>query len=253
MLILLFIAPFLLFYSCGKSKKARVHVYLTDNPANYDKVNIDIRQLFINTADSSGSGWVEIPLNNPGVYNLLDFRNYLDTLLGTIDLPAGKISQMRMVLGPNNSVITGGNTYDLQTPSAQQSGLKFNIHTEMLEGITYHIWIDFDAGNSVVKAGNSGKYLLKPVIRTFTMASGGAIRGVVLPDAANAWIYAIKGADTVASAKPNTGGSFLIRGVPEGTYVLLLDGNNGYKDKSISGVAVTTGKMIDVGTTTLTQ
>jgi hypothetical protein len=59
----------------------------------------------------------------------------------------------------------------LETPSAQQSGLKINIHLDVNAGILYQMWPDFDAGHSITKAGNN-KYMLKPVIRATLQALG---------------------------------------------------------------------------------
>jgi hypothetical protein len=69
----------------------------------------------------------------------LDFTNGLDTLLGSTVLPAGKISQMRLVLGSRNTVNIDGTISDLKTPSAQQSGLKFKIDATLKAGITYDV------------------------------------------------------------------------------------------------------------------
>ena len=115
--------------ACNKNKQAKLEVYLTDDPANYSEVNIDIQKVLINVSNG-GENWKELPIT-PGVYNLLDFRNGLDVLLGSIELPAGKVSQIRMELGANNSVKEGTNVYALTTPSAQQSGLKFNVNVEL--------------------------------------------------------------------------------------------------------------------------
>jgi hypothetical protein len=238
--------------SCNKNKQAKLTVYLTDDPANYDEVNIDIQEVLINVSND-GENWKSLPIK-AGVYNLLDFRNGLDTVLGTIELPAGKVSQIRMVLGSNNTVKVGTNVYDLTTPSAQQSGLKFNVQVELTEGINYKLWIDFDAGRSIVKAGNSGKYILKPVIKTFTEATSGAIKGIILPEAAQAWVYAINGTDTVASGKPETiTGFFLLRGIAPGTYKVAIDATNNYKDSTINNVIVTLGNVTNTGTSTLVQ
>lgn len=50
----------------------------------------------------------------------------------------------------------------------------------MIDGIEYKLWLDFDAGRSVVEIGN-GNYILKPVIRIYSEATSGAIKGSVLP------------------------------------------------------------------------
>ncbi|UEQ75212.1 DUF4382 domain-containing protein [Chryseobacterium arthrosphaerae] len=112
---------------------------------------------------------------------------------------------MRMVLGPNNSIVVNGVSYPLQIPSAQQSGLKFNWHQTLSANGAYTVWIDFDAGRSVVTTGN-GSYILKPVIRTFSELTNGQIKGYVQPQAAQAVVHAIMASDTISTAIPNPDG-----------------------------------------------
>ena len=245
----------LTFSSCKKDKgNSRLSVYLTDDPAIYDAVNIDVASVEIkSTDDQSDNGWQQLTLAKAGVYNLLDFRNGMDTLLASVELPAGKVSQLRLILGNNNSVVINGNSIPLplQTPSAQQSGLKFNIHADLVEGVTYKVWIDFVAARSIVNTGNNN-YVLKPVIRTFTEATSGAIKGVALPIAAVPVASAISGTDTLSSI-PDVNGNYLIRGVPAGVWKVLIDGNSGYNDSTINNVNVVLGQVTNVGTVTLTQ
>jgi len=245
----------IIFFSCKKEKgNSRLNVYLTDSPALYDAVNIDVVSVEIKSTDDQGdNGWQQLTLAKAGVYNLLDFRNGMDTLLSSVELPAGKVSQLRLILGNNNSVVINGTTLPLplQTPSAQQSGLKFNIHADLVEGVTYKVWIDFDAARSIVNTGNNN-YVLKPVIRTFTEATSGAIKGVALPLAAVPVASAISGTDTLSSI-PDATGNYLIRGVPAGVWKVLIDGNNGYNDSTINNVNVVLGQVTNVGTVTLTQ
>jgi len=243
------------FSSCKKDKgSARLSVYLTDAPAGYDAVNIDIVKLQIKTNDDpSDNGWQELTLSKAGVYNLLDFRNGMDTLLSSVELPGGKVSQLRMILGTNNSIVVNGNSLPLplETPSAQQSGLKFNIHADLVEGVTYKVWIDFDAARSIVKTGSSN-YILKPVVRTFTEATSGAIKGIALPTAAAPVASAISGTDTLSTI-PDATGKYLIRGVPAGIWKVFIDGSNGYGDTTINNLNVTLGQVTNAGTATLTQ
>jgi len=243
----------IIFSSCKKDKgNAKLSVYLTDAPAAYDAVNIDVASVEIKSSDDpSDNGWQALTLVKTGIYNLLDFRNGMDALLGSVELPAGRVSQMRLKLGANNSVVVNGSTLQLplQTPSAQTSGLKFNIHADLVEGVTYKVWIDFDAARSIVKTGNSS-YILKPVVRTFTEATSGAIKGIALPSAAVPVVSAIMGTDTLG-ALPDANGQYLIRGVPAGTWKVFVDGNNNYNDSTILNVNVTLGQVTDVGTVTL--
>jgi Domain of unknown function (DUF4382) len=143
---------------------------LTDGPAGYDAVYIDVEKVEVNVSSDSGTttGWQILDLLRPGVYNLLKFSNGIDTVLAAADLPSGTLSQLRLVPGNNNSVVIGGQSYLLKTPSAQQSGLKLNIHSMLTTGIEYRLWIDFDANRSIVSTG-SGEYILHPVLRTVTL------------------------------------------------------------------------------------
>lgn len=237
---------------------SRLEVYLTDAPGDYQAVWIDVQKIMVNVgADSVGDdGWVEAPLLRPGLYNLLDFRNGKDTILAAVDLPAGKVSQIRLVLGDNNSlVLNDGTEIKLTTPSAQQSGLKLNIHATLEAGIPYALVLDFDAARSIVKAGNSGKYLLKPVIRTFAKAAGGAIEGVVLPSEAKAYVLALQDEDTVGSAIPDTEGAYKFWGMPAGAYQLVFapDTATAYLSDTLSNVAVQVGEVTKVDTVILAQ
>src|SRR5688572_7114510 len=242
--------------SCKKENgNARLTVFLTDAPADYDAVNIDIVALEIKASNDTGNnGWQTLPLASPGVYNLLEFTNGMDTILSSIELPAGKVSQLRLILGENNTIVVNGiaQPLPLETPSAQQSGLKFNIHADLVEGVEYKIWIDFDAARSIVVTGNNS-YILKPVIRTFTEATSGAIKGVVLPAAADPWIHAVMGTDSISAIPDAVTGQYLIRGVPAGTWNVVGDGKNGYNDQTINNINVILGQVTVVDTITLTQ
>ncbi|MFM6954149.1 MAG: DUF4382 domain-containing protein [Sphingobacteriaceae bacterium] len=233
--------------SCDKSaNNATLKVRLTDAPANFQKVLIDIQDLQINaSSDENGGTWQSLPIKK-GVYNLLDFRNGLDTLLADVELPSGSISQMRLVLGANNQVEVGDQYYDLTTPSAQQSGLKFNVQAELTPGITYKLWIDFDAARSIVQRGN-GSFSLKPVIRTFTQADSGAISGTVSPAAASPLVQAIANGDTISTIAGGDG-NFLLRGVPAGLRKVVFTPVLPYSAKTVDNVQVTDGQVSTLGT-----
>lgn len=256
-LLTLAVAAMLLAVSCAKntasySGNSHLNVYLTDGPAAYSAVNVDIQDVQVHVADdTSEASWQSIHLFQPGVYNLLDFNNGMDTLIASVDLPSGKISQMRIILGSNNSVVVNGTSHQLTTPSGQQSGLKLNLDVNLTAGFACDLWIDFNAGRSIITAGD--KYILKPVIRAFTKASSGAITGIVLPVAANATVYAIApGNDTVSSTFANNlTGMFQLNGIPAGNYSVAIDGSGSYSDTTITNVSVFTGASANVGTINL--
>jgi hypothetical protein len=243
--------------SCKKdAEKSRLTVYLTDAPAEYDAVNIEVVGIQVKASSDPGEGgWQTMPMAvSPVIYNILEFTNGMDELLSSMELPAGKISQLRLILGDNNSIVVNGVAapLPLEVPSGQESGLKFNIHADLIAGIEYKLWIDFDGKGSVVDNG-SGGYILKPLIRTFNEATSGAIKGIVSPTNANATVQATNGIGILNAIPDPVTGEFLIRGVPAGTWSVLIDANNGYIDQTKNNVIVTIGEVADIGSITLTQ
>ena len=69
---------------------SRLTVYLTDAPAEYDAVNIEVVGIEVKASSDAGEGgWTTMPMAvSPVMYNLLDFTNGMETLLSTIELPA---------------------------------------------------------------------------------------------------------------------------------------------------------------------
>jgi hypothetical protein len=232
---------------CKRSDQyAKLNIRLTDAPGQYEHVFIDVQGIEIHT---SLDGWFSPAHFNAGVYDLLQFNNGTDTLLCSFDLPAGKITQIRLFLGNNNSVVVDSVTYPLITPSAQQSGLKINLQENLLADVSYTIILDFDAGKSIVRHGN-GSYSLKPVIRAYSDLNNGKIKGIVSPMTAQPVVYAIQGTDSI-SAIPNPDGFFMICGL-NGLYNLLIQpANPAHVAITISGVQTSWGTITDVGTINL--
>lgn len=156
------------FVSCSKdetsnnSGQSTLQVRLTDAPAVYDSVNIDVQEVRVKMSeDSADSGWLAME-TNVGIYNLLDFQNGVDTVIATLPVPTQTVKQLRLVLGPNNYVVVSGVTYPLTIPSGSESGLKINLN-KSLNASLETIVVDFDAAASIHLQGN-GEYKLRPVL-----------------------------------------------------------------------------------------
>ncbi|MBL0740938.1 DUF4382 domain-containing protein [Chryseolinea sp. Jin1] len=234
--------------SSDDTANAKLEIRLTDAPGDYEEVNIDVRSIEIHSDEGDlESGWRTLSIN-PGIYNVLELTNGLDTLLGATELPAGHVSQIRLILGDNNSVKTNGVVTFLKTPSAQTSGLKLKVNADLKPGITYAITLDFDAARSIVAKGNGG-FNLKPVIRALSEATSGAIKGIVLPlDAAPAVFAVSTTGDTLATAYTDASGRFLLRALDPGTYTVKVSPKTGYAPTEKIGVSVTLGTVTDAGT-----
>lgn len=151
-----------LFAGCNKENdNSTLQVMLTDNPALYQEVNIDLVGVSVKLSKDT-TKWVELqPV--AGVYNLLGLQNGVDTLIGTLILPTSVVKEIRLVLGPNNTIKDNGITYPLTIPSGAESGLKIKINKN-LEATLETLIIDFDAALSIRKDG-PGDYKLLPVLK----------------------------------------------------------------------------------------
>jgi len=236
--LLVFLIP-----ACNKdeNQKAHLSVRMTDAPANYEAVNVDVQGVEV-----TGNGGSTVLLNtNAGVYNLLNFSNGLDTLIASGDLDAGAISQIRLILGANNTVMVDNVVYHLSAPSATESGLKLQIHQTFAAGVSYYVLLDFDATQSIVSKGN-GEYQLKPVIRTIDAATSGSIKGRISPISLGTSITA-KSNENLYSTVVNANGEFLIAGLPAGTYNVIVTPNLPLLPVTILGTTVIQGVSTDLG------
>lgn len=236
----------------SSSANGTLQVYLTDAPGDYEAVWIDIEAVRIHVNDQDNideddDGWITIS-DDPMRVNLLELTNGEFEVLGETELEAGMYSQIRLILGDENEIVKDGVTHSLDTPSAQQSGLKLNVNTQIEGGEVYTLLLDFDASRSIVEAGNSGKFLLKPVIRTVEFSQTGAIEGDIDPAESLSWVYAIAGADTVAGTKANAEGEFRLVGLLPGSYTVAINPTvENLQNKELLDVEVMPSDTTDVG------
>src|ERR1035437_7036758 len=204
--------------SCTKSSnsgaKSSLSVKMTDAPGPYNAVNIDLIGVEVTGTNNSA---VLLNVNNR-MYNLLNFSNGKDTLIGTGTLDVGTVEQIRLILGPNSTIVVNNVSYPLSTPSAEQSGLKLQVHQTLVGGVAYSILLDFDANQSIVDMGN-GTYKLKPVVRTIDAAISGTIKGKIAPIGTLVVVTATSGLVSF-SANVSATGDFLFMGLPAGTYTV---------------------------------
>lgn len=234
----------------GNPNKARLQVALTDDPGDYQAVFIDVREIKINMTSDTANGWQTLQNVQAGQYDLLKLVNDDDTILADVDLVPGRVHQIRLVLGPDNFVKIDNQLIRLETPSAQQSGLKLNIQQDVQAGLLYKLTMDFDVAKSIVKTGN-GKYMLKPTIRTVLEAAGGVLQGHVNPYSFQTAVLVFRGPnDTVASTYSSlVNGGYRVRGLSTGTYSLhFLPSDPLYRDTVISGINVSNAAITIVDT-----
>ncbi|MFM9944192.1 MAG: DUF4382 domain-containing protein [Bacteroidia bacterium] len=232
--------------SCKKdtetTKSYPYSVKMTDAPGPYTEVNIDLQAVEV-----IGSNGTTVMLDTKaGIYNLIDLSNGKDTLIANADLEDATVKQIRLILGPNSTVVVDGDTFPLSTPSAEQSGLKLQVHQTLQAGVLYEVLIDFDANQSIVKEGN-GTYKLKPVLRTIETAISGSIKGSITPIGALATVTATSSTSLVYTSNVTATGGFVIMGLPAGIYSVTVTPVSPLNPVTKTNVNVTTGISTNIG------
>jgi hypothetical protein len=248
----------------GTTADGSLRVALTDAPScGYDHVYVTIQKVSVNqssTASDTDSGWTDLTLSPPRQVDLLALTNGVLEELGTMPLQAGQYSQIRLVLAANSGTgssalanavqPTGGALTALSTPSGQQSGLKLQAHFTVEPGQMADVVLDFDACASIVKAGNSGQYILKPVISVVERLVSG-LQGFVATTLASAstTVSAQQNGATVRATSPDSTGKFTIPYLAPGTYTVVVT-SDGHATGVVTSVPVGTTTTVINGTAT---
>src|ERR1022692_3992021 len=258
------LAVILFFAACSKnnsnsssnipSGQSKMSIYLTDGPTDFYKVLVDIIQVavLIDTANTQnahddlgqwgpgfcghGRGprdrslvWDTLSIN-PGTYDLLQLRNGADTLLGSGTYPTGKVIEVRITLGTNNTVYTDSTTsYPLQIFGFNSPTLfDINVSRENVYSVSnndFKLWLDFNLQRSLILWG--GTYYLRPYVVAYNYIRLSKIQGLILPPGASPLVEAYNSSDTLY-AIPNWNGSYQFSGVSAGTYTISILGHHGY-------------------------
>jgi hypothetical protein len=176
---------------CGGT--GQIKMSMTDAPSdlvNVSQVNITFDEIRIHDDASSsvpeggpaaaadgvdGRGWIVLCTDVQTV-DLMQLTNGRFTPLcrqtvadggvesRPIDVPAGRISQLRLHLTNTQLVFNDGTpTATLVVPSGSTSGLKINVDRTVPSGGVLELKLDFNAASSINKQGD-GTYKLTPVL-----------------------------------------------------------------------------------------
>jgi hypothetical protein len=185
--------------SVGSGGTGTLSLSLTDaTTLDYQAVYVTIDRVDVHLVDNgNGPNQWETVAEPKRTYNLLDLVNGVRKELGLADLQAGDYTQMRLIIGDTpddglnifsqphpfaNYVILAGTDeiHELKVPSGPETGIKLVHGFTIEEGQTTELILDFDACRSVVKAGASGLWLLKPTIKVVDTKDYGIISGTVV-------------------------------------------------------------------------
>lgn len=190
--------------SGGGSNMGQLSVSITDKPSDsYNAVYVTISSIAVHAASDVEGTWSTIA--TPGkTVNLLALANGVREQMALVDLAPGHYTQMRLMIGTqpdsglniqnnphpfaNYVIDTNGAVHELKIPSGLQTGVKLVQGFDINANSTTELTFDFDASRSVVVAGNSGKYLLKPTIQVVDTALATVLNGKVTDQVTTAGI-----------------------------------------------------------------
>lgn len=182
-------------WGCGSASNGQLSLALADAATDqYNAVYVTVDKIQVHASDMSENSW-ETLFTPQRTYNLLALTNGVRESLGIVSLAAGHYTQMRLVLGNSpddginilsqahpyaNYVIDADNAYhELKVPSGSQTGVKIVQGFDVNDSETTELILDFNAAASVVIAGSSGNYLLKPTIKILATTDYAILSGTI--------------------------------------------------------------------------
>jgi hypothetical protein len=175
-IILIYFCLVFITVSCQKGiNSSLMKVGLTDagpspQDSGYSHVYIDIKQISIGYTGAQNDVWMDLP-TNAGIYDLLKLTNNLTTVISNeITVPIGRVGQIRLILGVNNSITIGGASFNLKVASGITSGVKILVDADIKR--TQNLWIvlDFNVSKSIIQNG-TGDFTLVPVIEVKSISN----------------------------------------------------------------------------------
>ncbi len=262
-------------------------VYITDGPVNFDNAFIDIQLLEVkiendscggtshdsnddhgsdagddNHSSNSGTNdnssseiedntscekWDTLQIN-AGVYDLLKFRNGVDALLASNNIPKGQVKAVRLTLGNNNSVVIDSISHPMELKENKKVTLKIaDLEITDINHSVLHL--DFDLAQSI--EFKDSRFELRPRIKSFNDKKAAKIEGMVLPGSAKTTVTLTGNKDSL-TAIASREGEFKIRGIQSTSFSLHFAANaGGYKDTTISGLSLSSGGELKIPIVTL--
>jgi uncharacterized protein DUF4382/carboxypeptidase family protein len=190
------IAPLLLLIGCGGGETGKLSLSLTDAATDqYNAVYVTIDEVQVHQSGGDPDGGWQTVANPKKTFNLFDLVNGVREELGIATLATGHYTQMRLIIGntpddginilskshpfANYVIDTNNVVHELKVPSGMQTGLKIVQGFDINANETTELILDFDASASVVIAGSSGQYLLKPTIKILETTDFSIVSGTV--------------------------------------------------------------------------
>lgn len=157
----------------GSSGTATINFWVSDQPGamdDFESLNVTVTRVAFKPANrtanesmndsendsEAGSGWVEHDVNDTTV-DLTELRGENASLVDSVEVPNGTYTKTVMYVSEVDGTTTDGEHPNVKLPSE-----KLQLDSEFTAGTNESVDFVFDI--KVTKAGNSGKYVIRPVI-----------------------------------------------------------------------------------------
>ena len=184
----------------GGDEAGSMTLLLTDAPGDFARAIVTIERIELLRNDEAENDSTEGDNDGNRIVlrdvawtgDLLELANDVDEIVSEITVPGGSYSQLRFIISGGCIEVEGedGETSvyasddymecgaadgDLQMPSFRSSGLKVNLPSGFdFDGDHRIVLVDFDVSESFGhQAGNSGKWVMHPVIRATEVVMSG--------------------------------------------------------------------------------
>ncbi len=155
-----------------------ITVELTDEPGDIVEANVTIERVELVSAQDS----IVVLSTETQTLDLLTLQDGVTETIAEADLPQGVYDQMRFVVAESSTIrLDDGTELDLTVPSGTETGIKIILPAFQVtsgdDEVT--VLLDFSVADSFVRAGASGMYLFKPVVRAERIAINGSAVSLV--------------------------------------------------------------------------
>jgi len=142
----------------GSVTSGTLYVYVRDAPAEWRQLNVIFSDVQVHRTNAGNdSGWIHLPLSSPSI-DFVALAN-LTRLLALDRAPAGKYTQLRLVVNSVEGILSDGTPVTLTVPSGE---LKTTTPFDVPGSGAVRLTLDFDLASSIHSAG--GKWIFRPVL-----------------------------------------------------------------------------------------
>ncbi len=172
-------------FDSSSSDGGQLEIYLIDAPGDIVEAIVTIEEVAVvpaNEADEGDAreGGISVLEVDEFTVDLTELQDGVDTLMANTTLPEGTYSQIRLITAREADVLYEDESGDIQEadlrlPSAEETGVKVNFPPFSFEDESdrVELTLDFDLEESFVKAGESGSFIFKPVVKADAMVVNG--------------------------------------------------------------------------------